>query len=71
MGIRRADRLTHVATGKKRSRNSFVMEKGAQIEAVRTFFDGGVSSERNAQIKNKVGSAFVIQIAEIEESTER
>ena len=41
------------------------MELGARIEAVRSFSDGGMSSECNAQIKkNKVGSAFVIQIAD-------
>ena len=35
-------------------------------------FDGGVIAECNAQIINKVGSAYVIQIAEkIEESSEK
>ena len=48
------------------------VEEGTRIEAVRSFFDGGVSAECNAQIQIKVGSAFVIQIAErIEESTEK
>ena len=49
-----------------------MMELGARIEAVRSFSDGGVSSECNAQIKNKVGSAFVIQIVErIEEHIDK
>ena len=33
--------------------NSYVMEKGARAEAVRSSFDGGVSSEFNAQIKKQ------------------
>ena len=41
-----------------------MMEKGARIEAVRSFFDGGVSAECDVQIRSKVGSAFVLQIAE-------
>ena len=31
---------------------------------MRSFFDGGVSSECNSSTKNKVGSAYVIQVAE-------
>ena len=52
--------------------NSLVLGKGQRIVAVRSFFDGGVIAECNAQIKNKAGSAYVIQIAEIfEESSEK
>ena len=61
---READRLTHVAREKGATWNSYVIEEGAQIEAVRYFFDGGVSKECHRQIRNKVGSAYVIQIAE-------
>ena len=35
-----------------------------RIEAVRSFFDGGVSTVCDDKIKNKVGSAYVIQIVE-------
>ena len=59
-----AGRLMHVAREEGTTWNSYVMEKGARVEAVGSFFDGGVSSECNAQIKNKVDSAFVIQFAE-------
>ena len=46
-----ADRLTHVAREKGVTWNSNVMEKRARIEAVRGFFDGGVSSECDAPVK--------------------
>ena len=59
-----ADRLTHVAREKGATWNSYIAEAGARIEAVRSFFDGGVSSTCTDKIKNRVGSAYVIQIAE-------
>ena len=65
-----AKRLTHAAREKGATWNSYVMEEGARIEAVRSFFDTGVSTVCDAQIENKVGSSYVIQIAErIEEDT--
>ena len=63
-----ADRLTHVAREKGATWNSYTHEAGERIEAVRCFFDGGVSSACTDKIKNRVGSAYVIQIAgQIEE----
>ena len=44
--------------------NSYITEAGARIEAVRSFFDGGVSTFCDDKVKNRVGSAYVIQIAE-------
>ena len=66
-----ADRVTHVAREKGATWNSYIAEAGARIEAVRSFFDGGVSSARTDKIKNRVGSAYVIQIAENEEDTHK
>ena len=41
-------------------------------EAVRSFFDGGVSTQSDDKIKHRVGSASVVQIAEqIEENTHK
>ena len=51
--------------------NSYITEAETRIEAVRSFFDGGVSSARTDKIKNRVGSAYVIQIAENEEDTHK
>ena len=59
-----ADRLTHVAREKRVTWYSYVISKGDRIEAVRSFFDGGVTSECNALVKKEVGSAYVIQVAE-------
>ena len=59
-----AVRLTHVAREKETTWNSYVMKEGERIEAVRGYFDGGVSLACKGPIKNKVGSAYVIQIAE-------
>ena len=59
-----ADRLTHVAREKGTTWNSYAIEEEARIEAVRCFFDGGVSKECQGQIQNRVGSAHVIQTAE-------
>ena len=59
-----ADRLTHVAREKGATWNSYIAEAEARIEAVRSFFEGGVSSACTDKIKNRVGSACVIQIAE-------
>ena len=67
-----ADHLTHVAREKGTTWNSYLMDEGARVEAVRSFFDGGAHIQCDDKIKNKVGSAFVIQIPErIEESTEK
>ena len=41
-----ADRLTHVAREKGTRWNSHVIEKGARVEAVRSFFDGGVRQDK-------------------------
>ena len=48
-----ADRPTHVAREKGATWNSYVMEEGARIEAVRSFFDGGVSTVCDAQMKKQ------------------
>ena len=58
-----ADRLTHVAREKGATWNSYTVEVVERFEAVRCFFDG-VSRACTAKIKNRVGSAYVIQIAE-------
>ena len=60
-----ADHLTHVAREKGATWNSYIAEAGERFEAVRSFFDGGVSTVCDDKIKHKVGSAYVIQIAEI------
>ena len=57
-----ADHLTHVAREKGATWNSYITEAGTRIEAVRSLFDGGVSTACDDKIKNKVGSAYVIQI---------
>ena len=57
-----ANQLTHVAREKGATWNSFVIEEGAQIEAVRCHFDGGAKCR--GQIRNRLGSAYVMQIAE-------
>ena len=59
-----ADHLTHVAREKRATWNSYVIEKETRIEAVRSFFDGGVNTVCDDKIKHKVGSARVTQIAE-------
>ena len=59
-----ADRLTHVAREKGETLYSYIAEAGERIEAVRSFFDGGVSGVCSDKIKNRVGSAYVFQIAE-------
>ena len=41
----KADRLTHEAREKGDSWNSFMMVEGAKLEAVRAYFDGGVSKQ--------------------------
>ena len=61
--IYRDDHLTHVAREKGATWNSYITEAGTRIEAVRSFFDGGVSIECDDKIKNRVGSANMIQIA--------
>ena len=38
-----ADHPTHVAREKCATQNSYVMEEGTRVEAVRSFFDGGVN----------------------------
>ena len=38
-----ADRVSHVAREKGATWNSFMMEEGDRLEAVRSFFDGGVT----------------------------
>ena len=39
------------------------MKEGERLEAVRGFFDGGVSWACQGAIKNKVGAAYVVQVA--------
>ena len=58
------DRLTHVARDKGATWNSDAKGEGEKIEAVRSFFDGGVSSEGDSSAKNRVGPAYVIQVAD-------
>ena len=41
----KADRLTHEAREKGSSWNPFSMHEGKKLEAVRAFFDGGVSNQ--------------------------
>ena len=59
-----ADQLTHVAREKGATSNSYITEAGTRIEAVRSFFDGGVGSACNDKIRNRVGSPYVIQVVE-------
>ena len=67
-----ADHLTHVARENGATWNSYITEEETRIEAVRSFLDGGVSTVCDDKIKNKVGSAYVIQIVEqIEEDTHK
>ena len=67
-----ADHLTQVARENGATRNSFTMEEGNRLEAVRAYFVGGVNIQDDDKIKHKVVSAYVIQSAErIEESTEK
>ena len=63
MADQKSDRLTHVAREKGNTWNSFALKEGERIEAVRGFFDGGVSSACQGAIKNKVGVAYVVQVA--------
>ena len=45
------------------------MNEGEKLEAVRAFFDGGVSNQDDHRVKYKVGLGYVIQTSErIEES---
>ena len=60
-----ADHLTNVGREKGATWISYIAEAGARFEAVRSFFDGGVSTVCDGKILHKVGSAYVIQIAEI------
>ena len=55
--------LTHVAREKGATWKSYVIEEVARIEAVKCFFDGGVSKECQGLIQNRVGSAYVFQSA--------
>ena len=50
-----ADRLTHEAREKGTSWNSFTVNEGANIEAVRACFDGAVSRQEDRKVKHKVG----------------
>ena len=59
-----ADHLTHVAREKGATWNSYITEEEILFDIVRSFFDGGVSTVCDGNIKHKVGSAYVIQIAE-------
>ena len=48
------------------------MKEGSKIEAVRAYFDGGVSRQEDWKLQHKVGSAYVIQTSErIEEAAEK
>ena len=58
-----ADRLKHVARENGATWKFYIAEAGARIEAVRSFFDSCVSSTCTDKIKNRVGSAYVIQTA--------
>ena len=44
--------------------NSCRIEAGTWIEGVRSSFDGGVSKDCQGKVKNKVRSAYAIQVAE-------
>ena len=67
-----ADRLTHEARERGACWNSFIVNEGSKIAAVRAYFDGGVSRQEDQKVKNKVGSAYVIQTSErIEEVAEK
>ena len=68
----KADRLTHEAREKGSSWNSFSIHEGKKLEAVRTFFDGGVSNQDDHRVKYKVGSSYMIQTSErIEKDAEK
>ena len=49
-----------VAREKGATWNSYIAEAETRIEAVRSFFDGGVSTVCDDKIKNRVASAYVI-----------
>ena len=67
-----ADRHTHEAREKGACWNSFTVKEGSKIEAVRAYFDGGVSRQEDRKVKHKRGSAYVIQTSErIEEAAEK
>ena len=62
-GIRRPTD-SHMSQEKKGATwNSYIVEAGERIEAVRCCSDGGVSGACTDKIKNRVGSAHVIQLA--------
>ena len=68
----KADRLTHEASEKGSSWNSFSTHEGEKLEAVRAFFDGGVSNQGGHRVKYKAGSGHVIQTSDIiEEDVEK
>ena len=46
-----ADRLTHEAREKGACWNSFTVKEGSKIEAVRAYFDGGVSRQEDRKVK--------------------
>ena len=50
----KADRLTLEAREKGASWNSFMMFEGSKLEAVRAYFDGGVSKQDDRNVKHKV-----------------
>ena len=58
------DHLAHVTRKKGATWNSYVMEEETRTEAVRSFFDGGVSIQCDDKIKHRVVSENVIQFAE-------
>ena len=67
-----ADRLTHEARERGACWNSFTVNEGSKIAAVRAYFDGGVRRQQDQKVKNRVGSAYVIQTSErIEEVAEK
>ena len=40
------------------------MKEKDQLEAVRAYFEGGVSEQKDGNVKHKVGSGYVIQTVE-------
>ena len=60
----RGDRLTHDAREKGASWNPFEKIEGEKMEAVRAYFDGGVSEKTDDRVKHKVGSVYVAQSSE-------
>ena len=67
-----ADCLTHKAREEGCSWNFFTVRESEKREAVRAFFDGGVSNPDDRNVRYKVGYGYLIQASEkIEEGEDK